>query len=153
MSSKIARRNVLKWGAVLGGALIFPLTYTGRRKEYQLWAKDLQKNGRFFGYEPFDQPLYIPPVLTSKPFGVGFTGGKLDPKPSTIFDQGPLSPDGKEYEIVHGIAPEFGLCTEWNDFSSKTHEKEYLLITEETTQHFIPGGPDTPVFTYRDGFG
>ncbi len=59
--------------------------------------------------------------------------------------------------VAHGIAPEFDgrvagfPCDDWNAFSAATHEKEYKLITEETTQEFIPG-KQTPVFVYRDAF-
>ncbi|MGI9381813.1 MAG: multicopper oxidase family protein [Methyloligellaceae bacterium] len=143
--SKITRRQALAWGAAVGGGFVFPLTYTGRSKEHQLWAKDSKKNGRFFGYTPFTQDLYFPPVLTASPFGT------LSPTPQAILGRGPLAPTGDPDLVAHGIAPEFGLCDDWNRFSTRTHEAEYRLFIEETTQRFVPGGPDTPIFAYRDG--
>ena len=145
MDKKINRRDALKWSAVLTGGLLFPLSYTGRGKEYSLWAKDTTKSGRFFGYEPFTQDLYFPPVLNSLPYGT------LTPTPQSIASRGPIVPTGNPDDVAHGIAPEFGMCDDWNKFSNRTHEQEFSLIVEETSKHFIPGGPDTPVFTYRDG--
>jgi FtsP/CotA-like multicopper oxidase with cupredoxin domain len=142
---KITRRQAIYWGAALSGGLLLPLTYTGRRNEYKLWAKDSEKDGSFFGYTPFTQPLFIPPVLTA-------LSVPLSPIPQTIFNRGPIAPTGNPDDVAHGIAPEFGECGDWNRFSStRTHEQEFRLFVEETTQRFVPGGPDTPIFTYRDG--
>lgn len=141
MRAIIASQKVLKWRAVLGGALIFPISYTARRKENQLWAKDLRKDGNFFGFKPFTQDLFIPPVLTALPFGT------LLPTPQAIFARGPIAPTGDPDDIAHGIAPEFGLCDDWNRFSNRTHEKECRLIAEEIAQRFVPGGRDTGIVT------
>ena len=135
---KITRRQAIYWGAALGGGLLLPLTYTGRRNEYKLWAKDSEKDGRFFGYTPFTQPLFIPARLTALDFGT------LQPTPQAISNRGPRRPTGDPNDVTAGIAPEFGECDDWNRFSTKTHEKEYQLNIVETTQRFVPGGPDTP---------
>ena len=143
--NKYTRRQVLKGTTVAVGGLIFPLTYTGRSKEFQLWAKDDNKNQRFFGYKPFTQDLYLPPLLNSLPYGT------ITPTPGQIHARGPIAPTGNCDDVAHGIAPEYGMCDDWNAFSNKPHQKEYLLNIIETTQQFVPGGPDTPIFAYVDG--
>ncbi len=115
MRANIASRKVLKWRAVLGGALIFPISYTARRKENQLWAKDLRKDDNFFRYKPFTQDLFIPPVLTALPFGT------LLPTPQAIFARRPIAPTGDPVDVAHGIAPLFGLFDDWNLFIKLTH--------------------------------
>lgn len=148
MGPRLSRRDMVKWSVFAGAGLVMPASLTGDAK---LWAKDDSKSGRFFGYVPFTQPLYVPPVATAKPFG--FLKNELgQPSPAQIFARGPRQPTGRPEDVNHGIAPEFGHCDDWNAFTpGRTHEKEYLLCIEETTQRFVPGGPDTPVFTYRDG--
>jgi FtsP/CotA-like multicopper oxidase with cupredoxin domain len=150
----VTRRTMLQWGAATGAGLLVPLAYRQGR------ALAATKSGLFFGYTPFTQPLFIPQVLTALktndhnrlspapgayPRGAGRTSGR------------PTTPTGKFDDVTHGIAPEFGQGpAEWNRFNSgfnpgNTHEQEFELVTEETTQRFVPGGPDVPVFTYRDG--
>jgi FtsP/CotA-like multicopper oxidase with cupredoxin domain len=97
-----------------------------------------------FGYTPFTQPLFLPAVLQPT---------LLSPAPGNR----PSRPRGVEADVAHGIAREFDgrdgalHCSDWNRFSNtRTHEKEYLVFTEETTQQIFPG-VHTPVFTYRDG--
>jgi FtsP/CotA-like multicopper oxidase with cupredoxin domain len=113
------------------------------------------KSGRFFGYEPFTQPLFIP--LRATPL----TGrARLYPSPGAYARLSgpsgrPVALSGRFSDVAHGIAPEFGQCPEWNAFNSdfstgNTHEQEFELVTEETTHRFVPGGPDTPIFSYRD---
>ncbi|MBE0627695.1 MAG: multicopper oxidase family protein [Burkholderiales bacterium] len=151
----VTRRTILQWGAATGAGLLVPLAY----RQGRVLASGLSpytKSGLFFGYQPFSQPLFIPEVLTP------LTGrSRLDPvpgaypRPSGISGR-PRTPTGNFDEVSHGIAPEFGHGPqEWNRFKSgfspgDTHEQEYELVTEETTHRFVPGGPDVPVFTYRD---
>ena len=144
MGSRLTRRQVLGLGAAVGGAAL-PASFVGWNSGAKLWAQESSGNGRFFGYVPFTQDLYIPPVMTPQPFGT------LTPSPGVIATRGPMAPTGNPDDVTHGIAPEFGHCPDWNAFSNRTHEQEYRLFIEETTQQFVPGGPDTPVFTYRDG--
>ena len=144
MAARFTRRQTLKLGAAIGGAgLVVP--FAGWQGGSRLWAKDDDKAGRFFGYEPFTQDLYIPPVATPMEFGT------LTPTPGDIHTRGPIAPTGNPDDVTHGIAPEFGHVPDWNDYSNRTHEQEYSLVIEETTQKFVPGGPDTPIFAYRDG--
>jgi FtsP/CotA-like multicopper oxidase with cupredoxin domain len=135
------RRTFLKYGTAAGaGLLAGPLYRAGAS-----FAAE-SKTGRFFGYVPFTQPLPIPEVLTP------LTGAyRLTPAPG----RGPGPLHGSFADVAHGIAPEFGRVPDWNRFKTRfslndTHEQEYGLYVEETTQRFVPGGPDTPVFTYRD---
>lgn len=148
----IARRTMLKWTATAAAGLLAPVIHRGGRS----WAAVSGKSGRFFGYQPFTQDLFIPDVLTP------LTGrARLYPVPGAYArvggpGGGPDTPTGSFAAVAHGIAPEFGLCSEWNCRRSgysagHTHEQEFELVTEETTHRFVPGGPDTPVFTYRDG--
>ena len=118
--------------------------------------------GNLFGYTPFTQDLYIPPVMTDlEPGALGGGGttaggdslGYLTP--ADVFARGPISPTGDCNDVTHGIAPEFGLCPDWNQTPASygmTHAKEFRLVTEETLHRFFgPGGPQTPIFSYRDG--
>lgn len=151
------RRAVLTWGAAAAGALLLPFSYQRGRA----LAQSPTINGRLFGYVPFTQWLPIPDTLRP------LTGAnRLNPRPGAYARPTPQNPNalgggprtlrGDFNDVAHGIAPEFGLLPEWNrfrtDFSpGRTHEQEFALFTEETTNRFVPGGPDTPVFTYRDG--
>jgi FtsP/CotA-like multicopper oxidase with cupredoxin domain len=68
----------------------------------------------------------------------------------------PQAPSGNFADVAHGIAPEFGHLPEWNRFKSgfsagHTHEQEFEIVTEEALHRFVPGGPEVPVLTYRDG--
>ncbi len=146
----VSRRTMLKWGAATGAGLLFPIAYRQGRALAQT------KSGLFFGYQPFTQPLFIPEVLTP------LTGrDRLFPAPGAYPrnpgpNGRPRTPTGNCNDVTHGIAPEFGHCPEWNRFNrgfspGNTHEQEFELVTEETTHRFVPGGPDTPVLTYRDG--
>jgi FtsP/CotA-like multicopper oxidase with cupredoxin domain len=147
MTNNFNRRQALGLGALTCAGLAVPTSYLGWNGGGKLWAKDSRKNGRFFGYVPFTQDLYIPVVATA------LSEGALKPSPAEVFARGgPKPPIGNPEDVTHGIAPEFGHCPDWNAVRpGETHEKEYQLFTEETTQQFVPGGPDTPVFTYRDG--
>ena len=150
MWDRLSRREALRLGMTAGAALSLPAAMTGDHKDARVWAKDQDRNGRFFGYVPFTQPLYIPAVATAQDYGFFRSIGQLSP--GDVSKRGPIAPTGKPEDVAHGIAPEFGHSYDWNTFSTwRTHEKEYLLYIEETTQRFVPGGPDTPVFTYRDG--
>jgi len=114
------------------------------------------KSGLYFGYQPFTQPLFIPENLTP------LCGAKrLAPAPGAYprpsgSSVRPRTGAGNFNDLSHGIAPEFDCGPqEWNRFRSgfspgDTHEQEFELVTEETTHRFVPGGPDVPVFTYRD---
>lgn len=137
------RRTFLKYGTAAGaGLLAGPLYRAGAS-----FAAE-SKSGLLFGYAPFTQPLPIPEVLTPL---VG--GYRLYPAPAA--GRGPTPARGLFNDVAHGMAPEFGRGKDWNRFNTgfslhDTHEQEYGLYIEETTQRFVPGGPDTPVFTYRD---
>ena len=104
------------------------------------------KSGLLFGYVPFTQPLFIPEVLVTSP--------PLDPAPGATPPRHPQRPRDRVAgqdncaAVAHGIAPEFGNPPPGHTWDTPT---EYSLITEETAQQFVPGGPDTTVFTYRDG--
>jgi len=136
-----SRRSFLMAGAAAGAVGIsgYPGTALGRGGS-DSDGSTTTKSGLVFGYTPFTQPLFIPDVLT--PLG---SDNALDPTPAAVSDSGPKMPRGICNDVAHGIAPEYG------QFFGQQHKKEYLLVTEETTQRFVPGGPDTPVFTYRDG--
>jgi FtsP/CotA-like multicopper oxidase with cupredoxin domain len=150
------RRTLLQWGAASAAGLLVPFAY---RQGRALASSPTTRTGLFFGYRPFTQPLFIPEVLTPLTTSAG---NRLSPAPG-FYPRGygrtsarPTSPAGNPADVAHGIAPEFGHAPEWNAFNSgfspgNTHEQEYLIVTEETTRRFVPGGPDTPVFTYRDG--
>ena len=150
-----SRRTVLKFGAATGAGLLVPLAYRqGLAMAAGLGSSS--KSGRFFGYQPFTQPLFIPEVLTP------LTGrSRLYPAPGAYSRLGgpsgrPVAPTGRFKDVAHGIAPEFGHCPEWNRHKSgfspnNTHEQEFEIVNEEATHRFVPGGPDTPVLTYRDG--
>ncbi len=124
----------------------------------------------------FTQPLFVPLIAQSRVPGAT---DALNPVPGMYprngsFNGQPRNPRGEFADVAHGIAPEFDgrandpdtgqpgfPCADWNDFktgssSGDTHEKEYKLITEETTHQFFPGAlvpvPPTPVFVYRDAF-
>ena len=119
----ISRRDMLKWGAAAGSGLLLPFGY----RQALAIATALDKNGRFLGYEPFTQELFIPKAL--KPT-------RLSPGPG---------------EVAHGIAPEFGRGpADWNSVSRRTHEHEYELAIERSTHKFVPDGPEVPIFSYRD---
>lgn len=149
------RRTVLTWGAAAAAALLVPQVY--HRGLAFAKGSPRSRTGRIFGYVPFTQPLFIPEALT--PLRGGY---RLDPQPGAYLRAGgmrrgyPMAPTGSFADVTHGIAPELGLVPEWNAFRSgfstnDTHEQELYLVTEETTNRFVPGGPDVPVFTYRDG--
>ena len=125
---------------------------------------------------PWQQPLFVPKIAQSGTLKNDFGS----PAPG-MYDRGdgvltgsPAEPgEGSDNfnNVAHGIAPEFdgranGIpgetgfpCRDWNRVHdnggypgpTRTHEKEYKLITEETTQEIIPG-KQTPVFVYRDAF-
>jgi FtsP/CotA-like multicopper oxidase with cupredoxin domain len=152
----VTRRKILQWGAATSAGLLLPFAY----RQGRTFATILDKNGRFFGYKPFTQPLFIPAVLT--PLRTE-DGNRLSPAPGA-YPRGngqtsgrPTSPTGNCDDVTHGIAPEFGRGpAEWNRFNSgfspgNTHEQEFELVTEETTHRFVPGGPDVPILSYRDG--
>ncbi len=151
MADHYNRRQALQLGALTCAGLTLPTSYLSWNDKGKLWAKDDDKNGRFFGYVPFTQDLYIPPVATALPNGGLKQLGQ--PSPGEVFARGgPRQPTGNPKDVTHGIAPEFGHCPDWNAKNpGVTHEAEFQIFTEETTQRFVPGGPDTPVFTYRDG--
>jgi len=157
------RRTILTLGAAMTAAMVVPPAY----RRGLAASGSSSKSGRLFGYVPFTQPLFIPEILTPL---TDRNQNRLYPAPGAYprptpanphkVGSGPSMPRGKFGDVAHGIAPEFefGFQPEWNDTNPptgisgprNTHEQEYGLITEETTQRFIPGGPDTPVFTYRD---
>ena len=153
-----SRRTILTCGAAMSAAMFLPLAYHRGLASAKSGSGSggNSKNGRFFGYVPFTQPLFFPEALT--PLAGRF---RLSPAPGA-YPRGPITsgrpaqPSGNFADVTHGIALEFGLVPEWNAFNSgfspgNTHEQEFELVTEETTSRFVPGGPDTPVFTYRDG--
>jgi FtsP/CotA-like multicopper oxidase with cupredoxin domain len=146
------RRTILQWGAATGAGLLLPFAYRHGRA---LAKSPSTRTGRFFGYQPFTQPLFIPEVLTP------LAGRqRLWPKPGMYpraagTSGRPQAPNGNFADVAHGIAPEFGHCPEWNRFKSgfsqnNTHEQEFEIVTEEALHRFVPGGPEVPVLTYRD---
>lgn len=157
------RRSLLKSGVVVGAGLALGNTQCPGPDEVageSASSAGDTESGRFFGYEPFTQPLFIPSVMTAKPPGtldptpgnypgprVGWQGG---PQPLDYPDRGPHP------ELVrHGIAKEFDTedprhCADWNAFTAGTHVSEYCLVSEQATQKFAPGAPDTRVLSYRD---
>ena len=148
-----SRRSFLMAGAAAGAAGIagYPGNALGRGG-----SDATTKSGRFFGYEPFTQDLFVPEVLTDLGVGSLGSGGPGDPlgnlTPAQISARGPMVPTGNCDDVAHGIAPEFGLCDDWNQTGvGTTHAKEFLMVTEETTHQFVPGGPEVPIFSYRDG--
>jgi FtsP/CotA-like multicopper oxidase with cupredoxin domain len=142
------RRSFLAAGAAAGAAGVLGIPAWARKGSGSSGSGasgGFSKSGKFFGYTPFTQPLFIPAVLTNLGYGA------LTPTPQMIANRGPIAPTGRSDDVTAGIAPEFGYCPDWNQFNNRTHEQEFLMFTEETTQQFVPGGPYTPVFTYRDG--
>jgi FtsP/CotA-like multicopper oxidase with cupredoxin domain len=146
------RRKILAWAGAYAAAAALPFAYQRGRAHAQ--GSPLV-GGRFFGYVPFTQPLYIPPVLTP------LKGAqRLNPAPGyyrrgSVTSGRPTLLSRRFGDVAHGIAPEFGHVADWNRFRTgfsrnDTHEQEFGLVTEESTNRFVPGGPDVPVFTYRD---
>ncbi len=161
----LSRRSFIKEAAAgaVGIVGISELAW-GRRGGRPRESGTTTKSGLFFGYPPFSQKLFIPDILTPLTDG---DGNRLSPAPGN-YPRGattastPRTPTGNFADVAHGIAPEFGspgaglFCPDWNanptNFSlDRTHEQEFRLVTEETTHRFVPGGPDVPIFTYRDG--
>ncbi len=141
----LSRRSFLIAGAAsIAG---YPTNARGRRgSDSDSDSGTTTKSGRYFGYQPFTQDLFVPEVLTD--LGVG----TLSPTPAEIFDRGPIPPTGNCDDVAHGIAPEFGQCADWDQTGvGTTHAQEFRLFTEETTHQFFPGGPEVPIFSYRDG--
>ncbi|MGI9425366.1 MAG: multicopper oxidase family protein [Hyphomicrobiaceae bacterium] len=150
MVRRFSRREAIGLGMFAGASLALPASFTGSHNGTKLWAKEATKSGRFFGYRPFTQPLYFPPVAAGQDHGFFEEQGQISPQ--DVWARGPQQPNGVPEDVNHGIAPEFGHCDDWNAITpGRSHEKEFQLHIEETTQRFVPGGPDTPVFTYRDG--
>ena len=163
MGSGYSRREALRWSIFAAAGLAMPTSFSGGSPNSKLWAQDATKNGRFFGYHPFTQPLYIPPVAKSyAPGDPGSLGnnsefsGELTPQ--QVANEGVRHPNrdvpNHHLQVSHGIAPEFGTDSAfdppWNAAKTyRTHEQEVRLWVEETKQEFIPGML-TPVFTYRD---
>jgi len=139
------RRSFITRGALAGTAGLLGLAdhAAARRRDRQGELPESgtrTKTGRLFGYHPFSEPLFVPAVVMPYP---------LDPVPGS-----PEASLGSK-SVFHGIAPEFypdhpAHCDDWNAFSDAPFNVGYKLITEETLQQIIPGGPQTPVFTYRD---
>ena len=161
------RRTFLRTGAAAGATTLLGITNrTAAGKGGEDDDKESDKagstesgdSGNLFGYTPFTQDLYIPPVLTD----LGLGG--LNPTPGAIFNRpnfrgdtgagGAIAPTGDCNDVAHGIAPEFGLCSDWNQTPASfgmTHAQEFKLFTEETLHRFFgPHGPQTPIFSYRD---
>ncbi len=160
--SRMTRRSILR-AALFSGAAGLPLFATpgsaGRRSRGPDLSRkrvSSDKLGRFFGYVPFTQPVFNPEPLTR------LAGGStLDPTPGFYpgrpggASQGPAVPTGDFSDVSHGIAPEFGHFPDMMDPRfrpgiSSDHAVEFGLYIEETLHQFVPGGPDVPVFTYRD---
>ncbi|MFQ5932164.1 MAG: multicopper oxidase family protein [Nitrospiraceae bacterium] len=156
-SWRLTRRQMLKLGLAVGGAALLPTGYKGHQR---LQAPRAFADGpppTPFPVTPFSQPLFVPKIMQ---------GGTLSPEPGNYPDPGerfggraagPRDPRGMFSDVAHGIAREFNgddgalHCDDWNINPGVTHEKEYKLITEETTHRFFPG-MNTPVFVYRDAF-
>ncbi|NRA00982.1 MAG: hypothetical protein HRU00_00125, partial [Myxococcales bacterium] len=72
----------------------------------------------------------------------------------------PIAPTGNFDDVTHAIAPEFGhfddmLAPEFRaqalaDGFGTSHGVEYGLYIEETMHQFVPNGPETAIFAYRD---
>lgn len=163
MSQSLNRRRFIKFSLASLGAMTIgnwrpsiPFL-PGPTKTLAASGPSVSKSGKYFGYTPFSQPLFIPAVAQAQPFGT------LSPAPGHYPRNGgtsgsPRVPRGVFSDVAHGIAPEFDgrapgfPCRDWNRFTpGRTHEKEYRLIVEETVQQLFPG-IDTPVFAYRDAF-
>jgi FtsP/CotA-like multicopper oxidase with cupredoxin domain len=91
--------------------------------------------GGMFGYEPFTQPFFKPPVIHK--------GTSLDPMPGT--PEASLGSDA----VYHGVAPEYypahpAHLPDWDTLPEKYWELEAV----EGVWQFFPG-VDTPVFAYR----
>src|SRR3954471_21044173 len=118
------RRKILAWGAAYAAAAALPFAYQRVRAHAQ--ASPLVR-GRFFGYVPFTQPLYIPPVLAP------LKGAqRLNPSPGyyrrgSVTSGRPTLLSRRFGDVSHGIAPEFGHVADWNRYKTgfsinNTHE-------------------------------
>lgn len=156
MSHPFDRRDLLKYGLASLGALTLghwrppvPLL-NGPQEALAKSSPASSKSGTVFGYKPFTQPLFIPSIAQSRPYG------SLSPAPGQYPRAGgpsgrPSVPRGQFEDVAHGIAPEFDgrvpgfPCPDWNRITpGRSHEKEYRIAIEETVQSFFPG-VDTPI--------
>lgn len=118
------RRELLR-GALAAGAIGATSPFLGNNKV----------QAGMFGYEPFTQPLFKPPVI-------GKTTS-LNPAPGS--DDAIVGSDA----VYHGIAPEYytdhpAHLEDWDRFP----EIYWEMDSVETYWQFFPG-IDTPVFAYR----
>ena len=162
--SKMNRRLLLKSGILSGAAGLSLMAgassarQSGRRRDRRKAARaKADRQGRVFGYIPFTQPVFHPSPLTRL---VG--GSQLDPTPGDYpgrpagMPAGPIAPTHGFSDVSHGIAPEFGQFPDmmdprfYPDRISSDHAVEFGLYIEETLHQFVPGGPEVPVFSYRD---
>ena len=154
----VTRRSLLKSGMIVGaaGAASLPLLASAKRNRRRGRDKrrsSADRSGRLFGYEPFTQPVCVPATLTRI---------SLDPAPGDYPNRtlgtpsgAPIAPTGNFSDVSHGIAPEFGhfpdlMAPAFRPGISPDHAVEFGLYLEETLHQFVPGGPEVPVFTYRD---
>ncbi|MEE2897010.1 MAG: hypothetical protein VX815_00945, partial [Gemmatimonadota bacterium] len=114
--SRLSRRLLLKSGLLSGAAGLSLMAgassarRSGRRRERgKADRRKADREGRFFGYIPFTQPVFHPSPLTRL---VG--GSQLDPTPGDYPGRpagrpaGPIAPTHDFSDVSHGIAPEVG---------------------------------------------
>ena len=165
----VNRRDLLKASFLAGTTKIMGFPTLALAKK----TRQSTTESSFFGHKPFSQELFVPKIMQSKPKGT------LDPPPGHYpgarYQGQPWGPAYRTTrsadringfnEVSHGIAQEFvkgnvdGFpCEDWNsandsrpEHEKTVYEKEYKLLTEETTHQFFPG-VYTPIFVYRDAF-
>ena len=124
----INRRELLR-GALAAGAIGAASPFLGSNKVH----------GGMFGYKPFTQAFFKPPVI-----------GKTDSlTPAAGSDEAKVGSDA----VYHGIAPEYypdhpAHLEDWDRFPEKYLEMEAV----EGVWQFFPG-VDTPVFAYQGTAG
>lgn len=156
----VTRRSFIRGGVVAGALSVMAPKVAGGRGEFRRAKRSARKSrSRFFGYEPFSQPLEPGSGLSLRL--TPLTGDdRLYPLPG-LYPRpggpapGPIAPTHDFADVSHGIAPEFGHFPDMNQFNrafspGNTHEVEFGLVVEETLHRYVPGGPDVPIFAYRD---
>ncbi len=127
-----SRRMATRWepderysnGALATGAgLLVPFAY----RQGRTFAAGLDKSGRFFGYQPFTQPLFIPQVLTAL---TTRTATALRPAPGA-YPRGTARPSGRP-TVANG---QFRRCGPWDRAGIRSRSRG----VESLQQRFQPG--------------